>query len=175
MFMRTWVILLALSLSACAAQTVADKMPEPESIGVFFYLDSTTQALKRLPKEDWKKHSKAGWTTVSTDLKLDGPSSPFRIPAAAKTVFVLRASEDSAEKTKLYRFDVKGGRREYEIGKWKRRDFVPNPGISVDISKFGESSYKIVPESPLGPGEYAMFTGDTQSVVFTFGVDASEK
>ena len=43
---------LALSLSACAAQTVAYKTPEPESIGVFLYLDSTTQTLKRLPKEN---------------------------------------------------------------------------------------------------------------------------
>jgi hypothetical protein len=173
MFIRNWAILIALSLSTCAAQTAADKPPEPESIGIFFYLDSATQTLKRLPKEDWKRHSKAGWTSVATDIKLDGASSSFRIPASAKAIFVFRASEDSAEKAKLCRFTIKGDRREFEEGKWKRRDYQPNPGVTVDIAKFGDSSYKIVPEAPLEPGEYALFTGDTGAVVFTFGVDAS--
>jgi hypothetical protein len=173
MLIKNWAILIVLSLSTCAAQTATDKTPEPESIGVFFYLDSSTQTLKRLPKEDWKRHSKAGWSSVATDLKLDGTSSSFRIPAGAKDIFIFRASEDSAEKAKLYRFTVKGDRREFEQGKWKRRDYKPNPGEPVDISKFGESSYKIVPEAPLEPGEYALFTGDTAAVVFTFGVDAS--
>jgi hypothetical protein len=173
MFIRSWAVLIALSLSTCAAQTAIDKPPEPESIGVFFYLDSATQTLKRLPKEDWKRHNKAGWTTVTTEIKLDGTSSSFRIPADAKNIFVFRASEDSAEKAKLYRFAIKGDRREFEPGKWKRRDYQPNPGVTVDIAKFGESSYKIVPETPLEPGEYALFTGDTAAVVFTFGVDPS--
>ena len=173
MFTRNLAVLIALSLSTCAAQTATDKPPEPESIGVFFYLDSATQTLKRLPKEDWKRHSKAGWTSVTTDLKLDGASSPFRIRASDKNIFIFRASEDSAEKSKLYKFTVKGDRREFEQGKWRRRDYKPNPGEAVDISKFGESSYRIVPEAPLEPGEYALFTGDTAAVVFTFGVDAS--
>jgi hypothetical protein len=173
MFIRNLAVLIALSLSTCIAQTATDKPAEPESIGIFFYLDSATQTLKRLPKEDWKRHSKAGWTSVTTDLKLDGTSSSFRIPASAKDIFVFRASEDSAEKAKLYRFAVKGDGREFEQGKWKHRDYQPNPGITVDISKYGESSYKIVPEAALEPGEYALFTGDTGAVVFTFGVDAS--
>ena len=172
MFMQNWATLIVLSLSACAAQTATDKAPEPESIGVFFYLDSATQTLKRLPKEDWKRHHKTGWSSTATDLTLDGTSSSFRIPAGGKGMFVFRASEDSAEKAKLCRFIIKGDRREFEQGKWKHRDYKPNPGIPVDIAKFGEASYKIVPEAPLEPGEYALFTGETGAVVFTFGVEA---
>lgn len=175
MFIQKLAVLIALSLAICAAQTATNKPPEPDSIGVFFYLDSTSQTLKRLPREDWKRHSKAGWTTVTQDLKLDGTNSSFQISSNDKPTFIVRASEDSAEKAKLYHFTVKGDRREYESGKWKRRDFIPNPGVTIDIAKFGESSYKIVPEAPLEPGEYALFTGETEGVVFTFGVGASGK
>jgi|SRR5208283_306830 len=173
MFIQKLAILIALSLSICAAQTATNKPPEPESIGVFFYFDSASQTLKRLPREEWKRHSKAGWTSVTQDLKLDGTSSSFQISSNDKPTFIFRASEDSAEKAKLHRFTIKSGRREFETGKWKRRDFIPSPGITIDISKFGESSYKISPEAPLEPGEYALFTGDTEGVVFTFGVSAS--
>src|SRR5215469_12784522 len=58
--MRTAVPLtaiIALAFGSCAAQTAIDKSPEPDSIGVFFYLDSSTQTLKRLPQEDFKRHS----------------------------------------------------------------------------------------------------------------------
>jgi hypothetical protein len=173
MTIREWAIVIVLSLSTCAAQTPTSKPAEPESIGVFFYLDPATQTLQRLPKEDWKRHSKQGWTTITTDMKLEGTSSSFHISSGDKAAFIFRASEDSAEKAKLYRFEIKGGQREYVQGKLKKRDFIPNPGVGVEITKFGESSYKIVPEARLEPGEYALFTGDTEGVVFTFGVSAS--
>src|ERR1035438_4429686 len=173
MFIQKWAVLIALSFGTCAAQTATNKPPEPELIGVFFYLDSATQTLKPLPREEYKTHS-GGFTTITQEVKLDGTASSFHISSNDKVAFVFRASEESAEKAKLYRCSINGGRREVVLGKLHRADFKPNPGLPVDITKFGESSYKIVPQAPLDPGEYALLTGVTQTpVMFTLGVSPS--
>jgi len=174
MFMQKLAVIIALSLSFCAAQTAATKPPEPESIGIYFYLDPATQTLKRLPMEDYKKHTGTGWTTVTDNVKIAGSASSFHISASDKIAFIFKASADEAERARLYRFTVKGDKREYELGKWKRRDFTPNRGIVVDIVKYGESSYKLTPETTLEPGEYAL-TMHENDRVFTFSVSAAGK
>ena len=162
--------MVALSLVICAAQTPTDKPPEPESIGAFYYLDSATQSLKRLPKEDFKKHT-GGFASVTQSVQVSGDSSSFHFTGSDKTTFVFKVFKDEeAAQAKLFQFNVKGSTREYELGKWKRRDFTPNGGLSVNAAKFGESSYKLTPETRLAPGEYAPTLGST---VFTFGVSAS--
>lgn len=178
MLVQKLAVVVALSLSLCAAQTAtvpapeAAKAAEPELIGVIYLLDSTTQTLKRLPKEEYKRHNNIGWSTVTPVVKISGLSSSFRISVHDKPTFIIKASEDQAEKVKLFKFAIKGEDREYEIGKSKHRDFEPNEGTPVDLTKFGESSYKLTPSVPLDPGEYALAMTDR---VFTFGIDASGK
>jgi hypothetical protein len=163
---------IALSLNICAAQTATNKPPEPESIGAFFYFDSATQTLKRLPKEDFKRHS-GGFASVKTSIQVSGDASSFHFAGNDKTTFVFKVFKDEeAARAKLFQFNVKGSEREYDLGTWKRRDYTPNEGLSVNVAKFGESSYKLTPETPLAPGEYALTLGPT---VFTFGVSASGK
>jgi hypothetical protein len=163
---------IALSLNICAAQTATNKPPEPESIGAFFYFDSATQTLKRLPKEDFKRHS-GGFASVKTSIQVSGDTSSFHFAGNDKTTFVFKVFKDEeAARAKLFQFNVKGSEREYDLGTWKRRDYTPNEGLSVNVAKFGESSYKLTPETPLAPGEYALTLGPT---VFTFGVSASGK
>jgi hypothetical protein len=162
--------MIAFSLSICAAQTATAKPPEPESIGVFFYLDSASQTLKRLPQEDFKRHS-GGFSSVVQSVKVSGGGSSLHIAANDKTTFVFKVFKDEeASGAKLFQFTVKGSEREYDLGKWKRRDYTTNTGLPVDIAKFGESSYKLTPETPLNPGEYALTLGPS---VFTFSVSAS--
>ena len=159
--------MIAFSLIVCAAQTALDKPQEPESIGVFFYLDSSTQTLKRLPQEEFKKHT-GGFGSITESVKVSGDASSFHFAGNEKTTFVFKVFKDEqASGAKLFQFNVKGSEREYELGRWKRRDYTPNVGLSVNIAKFGESSYKLTPETPLSPGEYALTLGPT---VFTFGV-----
>jgi hypothetical protein len=163
-------VTIALSLSICAAQTAADKPQEPESIGSFYYLDSASQTLKRLPKEEFKRHS-GGFATVNTSIRVEGEASSFRIASNDKITFVFKVFKDEqAQGAKLFQFATKGSEREYELGKWKHHDYTTNGGLSVNVGKFGESSYKLTPEAPLSPGEYALTLGPT---VFTFGVGGS--
>jgi hypothetical protein len=158
---------IAVSLIICAAQTATDKSLEPDSIGVFFYLDSSTQTLKRLPKEEFKRHS-GGFASITQSVRVSGDASSFRFAGNDKAAFVFKVFKDEqAAGAKLFQFNVKGSEREYDLGKWKRKDYTPNTGLSVNVAKFGESSYKLTPEAPLSPGEYALTLGPT---VFTFGV-----
>lgn len=159
--------MIALSLIVGTAQTVAVKTPEPESIGAFFYLDSATQTLKRLPQEEFNRHS-GGFAHVVQSVRVSGETSSLHIPASDKTTFVFKVFKDEqAAGAKLFQFNVKGSEREYELGKWKRKDYAPNVGLPVNVAKFGESSYKLTPETPLSPGEYALTLGPT---VYTFSV-----
>jgi hypothetical protein len=157
----------ALSLIVCTAQTVAVKPLEPESIGAFFYLDSATQTLKRLPQEEFNKHS-GGFAHVVQSVRVSGEASSLRIAANDKTIFLFKVFKDEqAAGARLFQFSVKGSEREYDLGKWKHKDYTPNVGLPVNIAKFGDSSYKLTPETALAPGEYALTLGPT---VYTFGV-----
>src|SRR5690348_15498198 len=69
---------LTVCLTIGAAQTGIDKPIEPESIGVFYYLDSSTQTLKRLPQEDFRRHS-SGFSSVTTSIRVSGESSSLRV------------------------------------------------------------------------------------------------
>ena len=167
--------MFALFVAVCAAQNAVQptvqsasaKQVEPESIGVFYYFDSASQTLKRLPQEEFKKHT-GGFASVTQSIRVAGDASAFHCAGSDKTVFVFKVFKDEeASRAKLFQFDVKGSEREYELGKWKRRDFTPNAGLSIDVAKFGEGSFKLTPEKPLSPGEYALTLGPT---VYTFGV-----
>lgn len=164
--------MIALSQVFLAAQTanvktVSIKTPEPEAIGVFYYLDSSAQTLKRLPKEDFKRHT-GGFGSITQSIHVSGNASSLSVGHADQTVLVFKVFKDEeAAKAKLFQFSVKGSDREYDLGKWKHRDFTPNEGVTINVAKFGESSYKLTPETPLNPGEYAVTLGPS---VFTFSV-----
>ena len=168
MSLQKLLLVLACTLSICAAQTEASKPAEPEAIGVFFYLDPATQTLKELPKEDYKKHRGTGWSSVTDNVKVAGAGSSFHITSNDKLTFVIRTSQDMAQKAKLFQFTVKDGGREYQLGKWHRRDFEGNHGLPVSVAQFGNASFKLITQS-LEPGEYALATGFG---VYTFAVSA---
>jgi hypothetical protein len=157
---------------AVAGQTAKEKAVEPESIGVFFYLDPASQELKRLPTEDFKRHTSTHFASSTQSVQVSGEASSFRIASGDNAVFLFKVSEAQLEHVRLFEFEVKKSEREYELGKRKGRDVVNNTGLTVNIAKYGDSSYKLTPESPLKPGEYALTFGPT---VFTFGVGGSGK
>ena len=159
--------MICFSLVICTAQTAADKPAEPESIGAFYYPDSASQTLKRLPQEEFKKHT-GGFGKLVTSVKVAGEASSFHIAASDKATFVFKVFKDEqAAGARLYQFELKGTERQYDLGKWTHRDYTPNTGLPVDVAKFGESSYKVTPSTPLSPGEYALTLGPT---LFTFSV-----
>jgi hypothetical protein len=170
-FMRNLVLalLVILSLGTCGAQSVTVKPVEPAAIGEVNLLDSSGQTLKPLPDEQWKAKGKPGWSTVIGSIQISGERSSFRVMANEKAEFVFKTG--SPEVIRLYPFIQKKNLRYCDLVtlkgvRTKEREIYQ--GIPVEITKFGESSYKLVPKSPLGPGEYGI---DLSGKIFTFGID----
>jgi hypothetical protein len=170
-FPRTLAAAVLVALSTiCAAQTALDKVAEPDSFNVFYYLDSTTSTLKRLPQEEFRRHTSTGFSSVTQSVMVSGEASSFHVTGDAQPTFVFKVFKDEeASRAKLFQFNVKGSDREYDLSKWHRKESTTNTGLSLNIGKFGQSSFKVSPESPLAPGEYALTLGST---VFTFSVSS---
>ncbi|MGD0800467.1 MAG: hypothetical protein ABR906_04045 [Terracidiphilus sp.] len=161
-------LLFVLPIGLCHAQSAPARPAEPTAIGVVYRLDPATQELKRLPDEEWKE-SQGARNPGDLYVVVTGGQSTFRIKAGDKIEFVFNTG--SPEKVSLYGFIQKKSERRFEFQKqpstWKMEVAIVK-GLTIDVSKFGESSYKLVPASPLAPGEYAIIIAGN---LYSFGVD----
>lgn len=171
MLFRRSAAVLALLVMSCLAQT-ANKVVEPDAIGVVFNLDPTSQELKRLPNEPWKKHQSTGFNKVTTFIRVNGPASSLRLAGGDKALFVFAGAGEEVMKVKMYACVVKDGRREFEFGQARGRNVTYNVAVATTTAKYGSSSYKLTADQSLSPGEYFIAFG---SNIFTFGVDAATK
>jgi len=162
------VLMLTASQSNSSGQSTNSKPVEPEALGVVFLLDSSNQVLKPLADEVWKAHGNMGFTKATGVVEVAGEHSTFRIAANNKFEFVFKV--EHPENVKLYRSLQKKNQRQFELVKIANsgRTREPIQGIPVEITKYGESSFKLAPQSPLAPGEYAIIYGEK---VLSFGVD----
>jgi hypothetical protein len=160
-------LLLLLPISLCKAQSADAKPVEPKTIGVVYRLDLTSQELKPLLSEPWKQGKKGcGGTNFCFTVDLSGDHSAFRLKTGDTFEFVFKAG--SPEKVSLYLFKVKKNNRWFDFEKWGQGRNEPIKGLPVEITQYGTSSYKLVPTSPLTPGEYAITIAGE---VYTFGID----
>jgi len=177
--MRKLVLLLVFSLVDCAAQSAGSKSLEVQSIGVVYFLDSSSQTMKPLPEEMFKighssvfKTAYAGAAMIASD-DVSGGRSSFRL-STGKPEFVFRFG--TPENAKLYVSTQNKNQRRFAAVRVNKDNSVAIlPGIPVEITQFGESSYKMVPQSSLSPGEYSIIlAGSAQAksrTLFTFGID----
>jgi hypothetical protein len=156
-----FVSLLVLPVGLCKAQTAPAKPVEPTAIGIIYRIDPATQELRKLPDEQWQP---TGVRKLSVEVS--GNASSFRIKANEKAEFVFKTG--SPENVSLYRFVQQKKKRWFGYAYAAYPVATPIKGLPVEVSQFGASSYKLVPASPLAPGEYAIIIADE---VYTFGVD----
>lgn len=168
--MRNFVlsIFIGMLLGSCLGQSLSNKVAEPAVIGEVFLLDSN-QTLKLLPNESWKAIGRPGWTTATGSIQVAGISSSLRMKLGDRTEFVFNVG--NPEVVKLYQFTLKKSGREFEAAKVKngfhaQRQYLPS--IPTEITKYGESSYKLIPKTSLSAGEYAI---EVSGKLFTFGID----
>jgi hypothetical protein len=161
-----FVLMLVLTFGICNAQSATTKPVEPAAIGVVFRLDTSTQELKVLPDEQWKEN-KSNFLGNNDSVEVPGCCSSFVIKAGETIEFVFKTG--SPEKVSLYRFIKEKHKRHFQFVDISTFGSVrPMKGLAVEVTKFGDSSYKLVPTNPLYPGEYGiMIAGE----MFTFGVD----
>lgn len=110
---------------------------------------------------------------MTGSLEVAGEHSPFRM-AVGKPEFVFTFA--SPENARLFTSTIEKKNRRFAIDAINKDNTMRYfPGVPVDITQFGESSFKLVPKSPLPPGEYAIILeGSPQAKdrrIFTFGID----
>lgn len=166
-----WASLLAILLVAlCWGQTPSG-VPEPAVVGSVFFLNQATQTLTQLASEDWKRKTKGGLRGMETSNIVSGQHSPLRISSADKVAFVYKPYKpELVANVKLFAFTQDKGDRETVLRKTKGGNSEINPGIELDVTQLGTSSYKLTPRSPLSPGEYWV-SAPGRGQVYTFGID----
>jgi hypothetical protein len=170
--MRYLNLLAVLALLSITSQAQAPAKPaDPELIGVIYSLDPASHELKRLPSDTWKTHQAQGFAKVTSQARIEGVASAFRIAGGDKITLVFSAVGEDAMKVHAYSCVVKEARRECDLAKFGRGS-TPAPGVPASLAKYGESSYKLTPDQPLNPGEYVVVFNDK---VFTFGVDGAAR
>src|SRR5262249_3602738 len=99
----------------------------------------------------------------------------LRLPANQELSFVVElVSGVDPREFELYPFRSMNGKRQLVIGSGSvfRGQPIILP-IQINISRYGESSYKISPSHKLAAGEY-VFMARSSTEVFCFGVDRKE-
>jgi len=158
-------LIFILPLGVGNAQSPAAKPVEPTAIGIVYCLDPTSQELRKLPDEQWKGDESGSYGTHY--IGVSGSQSSFRVKAGDAILFVFKTG--SPEKVSLYSFEVKKNKRRFAFEKVDRHLKGSSiKGLPVEVSQYGEKSYKLVPASPLIPGEYAVIIAGE---VYTFGID----
>jgi hypothetical protein len=177
------VVAIAMVASVASSSSVQKTTPasvaEPRFINSFYGLgDSGT--LIELERKAVKLHTKVrafpGYASYETLSKLNDARSPVRLAPNARFVVRGRSALDPTLHYQLRR--LKSGKR--------YREFIVNRGhgtvfagaatadesaIAIRFEDYGMDSYRITPEQPLAPGEYALAVRGSPSEVYCFGVD----
>jgi|SRR5581483_7101453 len=83
---------------------------------------------------------------------VSGTESPVRTPLA-EPIFLLRSEKIHADSLELYRFEVKGGRRQLTLSK-KRSD--KSGPFHLSVTKLDKDLYRVEADEPLENGEYSL-------------------
>ena len=172
------LFLVTFALLPCAIEAgQQSNLSKPDYIVIVYYLDPSAKLLaldRQVPRP--KASLKAfGFGGAKAIVELGSEKASLRIPSNKELSFVveLPIGVDPRE-FQLYPFAVRNGKRELVISSGSvfkgQRVFLP---IQINISKYGENSYKLTPGSELAAGEYAFMAGGSTEV-FCFGVDRKE-
>jgi hypothetical protein len=176
------------SLSQIKAIAAPTRTVEPEYIGVFVALDPSSGALIELERHTTTQHTKLkglGFGGGEGYLEVPGERSPIRFKADAVPPFLVRAASQQADpqsSIRLISWTVEKGSRRVTVATVGPMGIGTKTGVDENLllfnaTRYGESSFKIVPAQPLRPGEYALGrpagieTHGAGQDSFSFGID----
>ncbi|HEX7955695.1 MAG TPA: hypothetical protein VF508_02065 [Pyrinomonadaceae bacterium] len=175
---------IALLLIGTGSGQEAKRVQEPEYIGVFYFVESATGALTPLERQtpEVKIKVKAlGFGGGEGSIEVKGGKSPTRFKAAQPLSFVVRLASQQVDPLGVIQFfslESKKDKRRLVISKagsmgMSGKSVAGASAVSFNVSRYGESSFKISPVRDLPPGEYAL-SGEGIKDGFCFGVDPAE-
>lgn len=164
------------------AQTIAEgSVTEPEYVDIFYALDAGGKLLD-LERATVTYRSKVnavpGYASVKMIAKFKPLHAPVRVLGTAN--FIVRGHEhvDPASVYELRLVRVAKSHREFvttqghgSIFTGAKMENLEEQAVPVRFEHQGANSYRIVPESPLPRGEYALLVRGKPSELYCFGVD----
>jgi hypothetical protein len=103
----------------------------------------------------------------SGTYSVPGASSSARTPLA-EPIFLIESDKVLPERLELYRWEVKGGRRELTVGKGNKRKGGAR-ALHLSVNQVDGRLYRIEASEPLDDGEYSLSPNDSNKV-FCFEV-----
>jgi hypothetical protein len=152
--MLRFAVLLTIPLAVLAAEKYDGPRPPKPDVAYLVHADSL------IPTEALEAKDDGGLYTVP------GASSTARTPLA-EPIFLIQSDKILPERLELYRWEVKGGRRELATGKGKRRGSA-HP-LHLSVNKVDGRLYRVEASEPLENGEYSLSPNDSNQV-FCFEV-----
>lgn len=146
--------LCMISLAALAAEKYDGPRPPKPDVAYLVHADNL------IPTEAVDAKDEGGVYTVP------GASSNARTPLA-EPIFLIESDKVLPDRLELYRWEVKGGRRELATGKGKRKGSA-RP-LHLSVNKVDGRLYRVEASEPLENGEYSLSPNDSNKV-FCFEV-----
>jgi hypothetical protein len=161
------------------------KVQEPEYLGIFFLLDSSTGNLIPLERQtpEYKIKIKAmGLGGGKSLYEFKGEKSPVRFKELQNLEFVVLVSSQQNDPQAILQFfslESQKGKRQLI---WAKANLTSNTDKSVaneravayNATKYGTSSFKITSAQNLPPGEYMLGAPGTHDG-FCFGIDPANQ
>lgn len=171
----------------------APKVQEPEYINVFFVLNPADGSLLPLERQTGVAKVKLkglGFGGAAASIQITGERSSVRFKADKQPSFVVKLPSpqtDPASAVQFFSWQAKKGVRSRLIGEAGAMGMSAtarsaDSSIPFDAARYGESSIKLTPTTPLAPGEYGLGPATTYDSLglpqnynaFSFGIDSAD-
>lgn len=159
----------------------AAPVAEPHYINVFYAVDTNGKltALDHETVTTFRAKTKAlpGYATSKVFAEIKPGHASVRLPAGARFIVLGRSQFDPSSRYELRLLKVSKDRREILMTQ-AHGSIVSATATSMDegalpvrFEEYGVNSYRITPDQPLAPGEYALELRGVVTELYCFGVD----
>jgi hypothetical protein len=178
----SFLLLIAISGRPVAADGEAGTtVAEPQYMNSFCAVDVNGKLIE-LERQAVTFRAKVkalpGYASIKMTTEFKPGHSPVRLPATAQVIVRGRLAIDPQSRFELRALNGSKSHREAVMTKGHGSVFgtsvASNPeegAIAVRFEEYGDSSYRITPDRPLKPGEYALGIRGFASELYCFGVD----
>jgi hypothetical protein len=184
--LAAFLVTIAMATGTLKAQSNPDasaQVAEPQYINSFYALTPNGNFID-LEYKNVMLHPKGwavpGYVSFKTVADLKPGQSPIRLPASAQFAVRGRADVNPAMIYELRLLKGSKSHREFVLsqahGSIVGGAVSPEEGtIQIRFVEYNASSFRIIPEQPLAPGEYALMVRGHYSQLSCFGVDSRKQ
>lgn len=181
-----FLVTMAMAAGTLKAQNNPDgnaQVVEPQYVNSFYALTPNGNLID-LEYKTVALHPRSwavpGYASVKMVADLKPSQSPIRLPASSQFVVRGLVNVNPATVYELRQLKDSKNHREFVMsqahGSIVGGAVNPEEGaIPIRFEEYGSSSFRIIPEQPLAPGEYALMVRGRYSQLFCFGVDGGKQ